>query len=284
MMKLLSLKRYIPFATLLSLVYGQFGDIQVTFDDRLLRGDERQEVFQLKDDIRRFISNTEWNEEFNDLDIPLYIQLVFEGTSFKSGQKTYICQALFSNGSDQRYFDKGVQFFYSPGNSLYFDPVLFDPLASFLAFYTHLILAGEIDTYELHGGAKHFEISREISFRGQTSILKKGWSSRSNLVDDLTSNNGLRMARLSFYYGLELYQDGLMEEAIIEFKKMIDGLDLVYSDFGRERYTLFFMKVQAESIADIFAKLGRKGLLLDMKDLDPDQHDIYQSALESISY
>jgi hypothetical protein len=43
------------------------------------------------------------------------------------------------------------------------------------------------------------------------------------------------------------------------------------------------MKVQAETIADIFTKLGRKELLLDMKELDPDQHDIYQTASDSIS-
>ena len=201
-MKHSSINRFLSFLTFLSIAFGQFGDIHVSFDDRLLRGDEKQEVFQLKDDIRRFISSTPWNEEFSDLGIPLHVQFIFEGSSFKSGQKTYICQALFSNGSDQRYFDKGVQFFYSPGNALYFDPVLFDPLSSFLAFYSHLILAGEMDTYDLHGGAKHFEISREIAFRGQTSNLKKGWSSRSNLVDDLTSNNGLRKARLAFYFGV----------------------------------------------------------------------------------
>ncbi|MBT3590528.1 MAG: DUF4835 family protein [Candidatus Marinimicrobia bacterium] len=282
-MKHSSINRFLSFLTFLSIAFGQFGDIHVSFDDRLLRGDEKQEVFQLKDDIRRFISSTPWNEEFSDLGIPLHVQFIFEGSSFKSGQKTYICQALFSNGSDQRYFDKGVQFFYSPGNALYFDPVLFDPLSSFLAFYSHLILAGEMDTYDLHGGAKHFEISREIAFRGQTSNLKKGWSSRSNLVDDLTSNNGLRKARLAFYFGVELFQEGLMDEAITEFQNMIDGLDQVYKEFGRDNYTMFFMKVQAETIADIFTKLGRKELLLDMKELDPDQHDIYQTASDSIS-
>ncbi len=278
-----SINRFLSIIAFLSITFGQYGDIHVSFDDRLLRGDEKQETFQLKDDIRRFISSTPWNEEFSDLEIPIHIQFIFEGSSIKSGQKTYICQALFSNGSDQRYFDKGVQFFYSPGNALYFDPVLFDPLSSFLAFYSHLILAGEMDTYDLHGGGKHYEISREISFRGQTSNLKKGWSSRSNLVDDLTSNNGLRKARLAFYFGLELFQEGLMDEAITEFQNMIDGLDQVYMEFGRDNYTMFFMKVQAETIADIFAKLGRKELLLDMKELDPDQHDIYQSAIDSIS-
>lgn len=282
-MKYSVLKRFLSILTICSISFGQYGDIHVSFDDRLLRGDEKQDIFQLKNDIRRFISTTEWNEEFSDLGIPLHIQLIFEGTSFKSGQQIYICQALFSNGSDQRYFDKGIQFYYSAGNSLYYDPVLFDPLASFLAFYANLIIANEMDTYDFHGGTKYFEISREIAFRGQTSDLKKGWSFRSNLVDDITSNNGLRKARLSFYIGLELFQDGLMDEAIIEFQNMINGLDQVYQDFGRDHHTMYFMKVQSETLAEIFSILGQKDLLLDMKELDPDQHDVYQNALESIS-
>ena len=282
-MKFSVLKRFTFTFFFLSIALGQFGKINISFDEQLLRGDERQEIYQLKDDIRRFIIGTRWSEEFNDLQIPLHIQMIFEGVSVKSGQKIFLCQALFSNGGDQRYFDKGLQFNYTSGSALYYDPVIFEPLSSFIAFYTNLILANEIDTYELHGGGKHYEISREIAFRGQSSDLKKGWAARTNLVDDLTSNNGLRKARLAYCYALELFQEGAIDEAIQEFEKMINGLDLVYKEFGRERYTLFFMKIQAKTIADIFAILGRKDFLLDMKELDPDQHDIYQSTLESIS-
>ena len=59
--------------------FCQFGNIKVTIDDKLLRSDEKQIVFNLKNDIKHFFSSTEWDDTYNDLSIPLHIQIVFEG-------------------------------------------------------------------------------------------------------------------------------------------------------------------------------------------------------------
>ena len=140
------------FIILSSPLFSQFGSVEISFDDRLLRNDEKQVLLPLKEDIQRFFLTTSWDKEYIDLDIPLYIQLIFQGSSSKGNVKTFLCQALFSNGSDLRYFDKGVQFYYSAGTNLYFDLGLFEPLSGFLSYYAQLILAGEIDTYEFRGG------------------------------------------------------------------------------------------------------------------------------------
>ena len=101
--------------------------------------------------MSKFFLNTVWDDNYSDLDIDLYVQIIFEGVAQKGRESIYNCNALISNGADLRYFDKGVQFFYNSGTSLYYDPVLFEPITGFLAYYAHLILAGEIDTYELMG-------------------------------------------------------------------------------------------------------------------------------------
>ena len=154
---------------LITPLFSQFGSVKVEFDDRLLRSDEKNDLINLKEDIRQFYINTRWDKEYSDLNIPLHIQIIFEGAAAKGNVKTYLCKALFSNGSDLRYFDKGAQFFYSPGSSLYFDPVLFEPLSAFLAFYAHIILGGEIDTYDYKGGNTAYEVAREIGLRGASS-------------------------------------------------------------------------------------------------------------------
>ena len=128
------------------LSFAQFGDVAVSFDDRLLRDGDRQELLSLKGEIKRFFENTEWDEEYSDLDISLNIQIIFEGTSSKGSAQIYLSQALFSNGIDQRYFDKSFQFTYNESGSLYYDAVLFNPLSSFLAYYANLFLGGEADT------------------------------------------------------------------------------------------------------------------------------------------
>ena len=264
-------------------IFSQFGSIKIDFDDRLLRSDEKHDLLNLKEDIRQFYLNTSWDKEYSDLDIPLHIQLIFEGAASKGNVKTYICKALFSNGSELRYFDKGVQFYYSTGTSLFFDLVLFEPLSAFLAYYAHIILGGEIDTYDFKGGNTAYEIARDISLRGAASDYQKGWGTRISLVDDISKNTGLRSARLSYYIAKDLINQGDIEEAVKEFNNMLDGLEQSYIDFRREQSTQFFMKIHSETLAKIFSKIGRRDLLTDLKQLDPDNNELYQIYLDKMS-
>ena len=261
---------------------AQFGSAKIEFDDRLLRSDEKYDLINLKEDIRQFFINTAWDKDYSDLNIPLHIQIVFEGAASKGNVKTYLCKALFSNGSELRYFDTGAQFFYSPGSSLYFDLVLFEPLSAFLAFYAHLILAGVIDTYDYRGGNAAYEVAREIGLRGASSEYQKGWNSRISLVDDISKNSGLRDARLSYYIGKDLLYEGNIEESIKEFNSMLDYLEKSYTDFGREQSTQYFMKIHSGFLAETFSKLGRRDLLIDLKRLDHDNNELYKLYLDKM--
>ena len=261
---------------------AQFGSAKIEFDDRLLRSDEKYDLINLKEDIRQFFINTAWDKDYSDLNIPLHIQIVFEGAASKGNVKTYLCKALFSNGSELRYFDTGAQFFYSPGSSLYFDLVLFEPLSAFLAFYAHLILAGVIDTYDYRGGNAAYEVAREIGLRGASSEYQKGWNSRISLVDDISKNSGLRDARLSYYIGKDLLNEGNIEESIKEFNHMLDYLEKSYADFGREQSTQYFMKIHSGFLAETFSKLGRRDLLIDLKQLDHDNNELYKLYLDKM--
>ena len=211
---------------------AQFSAVDITFDDRLLRSDEKQEIFALREDMNHFFLSTAWDEVYNDLGIVLHIQIIFESGQSKGNVKTFNCQALFSNGSDLRYFDKSAQFYYNSGTSLYFDPVLFEPLPGFLAYYAYIILAGVIDTYEFNGGNSAYEIAREIALRGSSSEYKKGWGNRISMVDDLSRNVGLRKARLAWYIALDLIKDVDIDGALAELKLMLDGLEQSYDDVG----------------------------------------------------
>ena len=274
---------FITFVFFINKVFGQFASVEITLDDRLLRSEEKQEILNLKNDIKRFFLTTTWNDSYSDLEIPVYIQIIFEGITEKGNESIYNCQVLFSNGGDLRYFDKSVQFYYNSGSSLYYDPVLFEPLTGFLAYYAHLLLAGEIDTYEFNGGNSSFELARDIALRGSASEYKKGWGSRVTLVDNLNRNMGLRKARLAWYIAMDLFKEGNMDGVLEEVNTMLDGLEQSYRDLGRDNHTQYFLKVQSNKIAEILSMLGRTELLKDMKELDPDRREVYQSALDSIS-
>ena len=266
-----------------NIIFCQFSSVDITVDDRLLRSNEKRELMNIKSDIKRFFLNTPWDENYMDLSINLYIQLVYEGVTQKGNETIYNCQALFSNGRDVRYFDKSFQFYYDSGNSLYHDPVLFEPLTGLLAFYAHLMIAGEIDTYEFKGGNESFELARDIALRGSSSDYKKGWGKRISLVDDVNRNAGLRKARLAWYLALDLFESGDLDSMIEELDTMLDGIEQSYIDVGRDSHTQYFLKTQSNKIAETFSLLGQDELLKDMKEIDPDRREIYQSALDTIS-
>jgi len=261
------------------LSFAQFGNVDVSFDDRLLRDGDRQQLLQLKDEIKRYFQNTEWDQDYSDLAIPLHIQIIFEGTSSKGSQQVYLSQALFSNGIDQRYFDKSFQFTYNESGALYYDAVLFDPLSSFLAYYAHLIIAGEADTYEIKGGNRFYEIARAIALRGAASDYPRGWAERIRIENLLSSNHGLRKVRLATYYGIELFEYGKLESATKQFENMITGLVEVHNQAPRDYYTMLFMDGHAERLTEILSILRQDAILKDLIELDPDNRENYERGL-----
>ena len=276
--------RYIILSTLLvTCVSAQFIKVDVTMDDRLLKNDDRQVLLPLKNEIERFFINTTWDEDWDDLGIELNVQIIFQGTATKNGKETFLAQVLLSTKTDQRFFDNSLQFYFNPGGSLYYDPVMFEPLPSFLSFYGNMILAGEIDTYQPNEGSKQYELARSIALRGSASNFSMGWSKRIQLTDDMSTNYGLRKARFSYYYGLELFEDGEIEESIKQFKKMIVGIDEVYDRMPREYYTLYFLKSHATEITQILQILRQTRMIEDLIELDPSNKDIYSKGLKDIS-
>jgi len=263
--------------------FAQFGKVDVSFDDRLLRDSDRQQLLPLKNEIKLFFQNTEWDDDYDDLGIPLQIQIIFEGTSSKGSEQVYLSQALFSNGIDQRYFDKSFQFTYQESGSLYYDAVLFNPLSSFLAFYANIIIAGEADTYEPKGGNKFYEIARAIALRGAASDFSRGWTKRIQTENLLSTNHGLRKVRLATYFGIELFEDGELESAIKQFNKMVAGLDEVNSQLPRDRNTMIFMDGHAERLSEILSILRQDSILRDLIELDPDNRETYERSLSTSS-
>ena len=276
--------RYIILSTLLvTCVSAQFIKVDVTMDDRLLKNDDRQVLLPLKNEIERFFINATWDEDWDDLEIELNFQIIFQGTATKNGKETFLAQVLFSTKTDQRFFDNSLQFYFNPCGSLYYDPVMFEPQPSFLSFYGNMILAGEIDTYQPNEGSKQYELARSIALRGSASNFSMGWSKRIRLTDDMSTNYGLRKARYAYYYGLELFEDGEIEESIKQFKKMIVGIDEVYDRMPREHYTLYFLKSHATEITQILQILRQTTMIQDLIELDPSNKDIYSKGLKDIS-
>ena len=273
------------YAFILILVSGlnaQFKEADITFDDRLLRDDEKSSLFNLKNAMQRFYVDTVWNDEYRDLELKLNIQIIFEGNANTGSSESFLIQSLFSNNMDLHFFDKGSQFSLSQNSSLYYDSVYYDPLSSLLGFYGNIILGAELDTWSSLGGSQHYEKARSIAVRASASNFSRGWEQRLLLINLLTDNVGLRKLRFSTYLTYELFDNGNIDDCITVLDELIINLNEIYNNYSQENYTNMFMKYHGPKIGEIMEKLGQKEMLSKMQYLDSQRSNIYKDFYSNI--
>ena len=285
LIKIISPKKIFKYAFLLILVSelnAQFKEASITFDDRLLRDDEKSSLFNLKSAMQRFYVDTVWNDEYRDLELKLNIQIIFEGNANTGSSESFLIQSLFSNNMDLHFFDKGSQFSLSQNSSLYYDSVYYDPLSSLLGFYGNIILGAELDTWSSLGGSQHYEKARSIAVRASASNFSRGWEQRLLLINLLTDNGGLRKLRFSTYLAYELFDNGNIDDCIAVLNDLIKNLNEIYNNYSQENYTNMFMKYHGPKIGEIMEKLGQKEMLSKMQYLDSQRSNIYKDFHSNI--
>ena len=285
LIKIISPKKIFKYAFILILVSelnAQFKEASITFDDRLLRDDEKSSLFNLKSAMQRFYVDTVWNDEYRDLELKLNIQIIFEGNANTGSSESFLIQSLFSNNMDLHFFDKGSQFSLSQNSSLYYDSVYYDPLSSLLGFYGNIILGAELDTWSSLGGSQHYEKARSIAVRASASNFSRGWEQRLLLINLLTDNGGLRKLRFSTYLAYELFDNGNIDDCIDVLNDLIKNLNEIYNNYSQENYTNMFMKYHGPKIGEIMEKLGQKEMLSKMQYLDSQRSNIYKDFHSNI--
>ena len=274
--------KYALILILVSRLNAQFKEANITFDDRLLRDDEKSSLFNLKSAMQRFYVDTAWNDEYRDLELKLNIQIIFEGNANTGSSESFLIQSLFSNNMDLHFFDKGSQFSLSQNSSLYYDSVYYDPLSSLLGFYGNIILGAELDTWSLLAGSQHYEKARSIAVRASASNFSRGWEQRLLLINLLTDNVGLRKLRFSTYLTYELFDNGNIDDCIAALDELIKNLNQIYNNYSQENYTNMFMKYHGPKIGEIMEKLGQKEMLSKMQYLDSQRSNIYKAFYSNI--
>ena len=272
--------------TLLIVLVGslnaQFAEVTIRTDVQRLKDRERQDLQGLEEAIQQFYLSSPWEQEVADLEMYLDVQLVFQSTIDIGSETYYQAQVLISNRQDQRYFIKDVSFPYSPGRAVNLSPV-FDPLASLLEFYAYLLIAGELDTYEILAGSPYYTRAASLALLGESDpYVSQGWSNRIRLEERLAANQDLRRAKAYFYQAFYVMAEekpdmAELRKALSQFYKSIQA---VVKREGQERHTSIFLSGHAEEIAELLTLAGMWPELAEMMVLNPDCERIYQSYLE----
>ncbi len=256
------IKIFISLLTITSYIFSQFTDVKINLNKDRLQKSINNELDNFETTIENYILNSEFAPDAMDIDFYIEFLFVFEGISDKGNQKLFNTQILATNGSDQQFFSKGVEFSYYPGQSLFYNSQ-FESLRSLIDYYCLMVIAGDLDTYDFLGGEKYYKIAEDIALKGKESSYNRGWDDRKSKSEFIKSNHSLRKAKLSFFIANDLYktEDKNIIKFLIDFHKSIMDID---NEIGSDKDTKIFLKSHSKTIGLLLSSESMYSEILDL--------------------
>ena len=256
------IKIFISLLTITSYIFSQFTEVKINLNKDRLQKSINNELDNFETTIENYILNSEFAPDAMDIDFYIEFLFVFEGISDKGNHKLFNTQILATNGSDQQFFSKGVEFSYYPGQSLFYNSQ-FESLRSLIDYYCLMVIAGDLDTYDFLGGEKYYKIAEDIALKGKESSYNRGWDDRKSKSEFIKSNHSLRKAKLSFFIANDLYktEDKNIIKYLIDFHKSIMDVD---NEIGSDKDTKIFLKSHSKTIGLLLSSESMYSEILDL--------------------
>ena len=256
------IKIFVSLLTITSYIFSQFAEVKINLNKDRLQKSINNELDNFETIIENYILNSEFAPDAMDIDFYIEFLFVFEGISDKGNQKLFNTQILATNGSDQQFFSKGVEFSYYPGQSLFYSSQ-FESLRSLIDYYCLMVIAGDLDTYDFLGGEKYYKIAEDIALKGKESSYNRGWDDRKSKSEFIKSNHSLRKAKLSFFIANDLYktEDKNIIKYLIDFHKSIMDID---NEIGSDKDTKIFLKSHSKTIGLLLSSESMYSEILDL--------------------
>jgi len=257
------IKKSIPIFLITINLFAQFTEVKISLNKDRLQKSINNELDHFETTIQNYILNSDYASDAMDIDFYIELLFVFEGMSEKGSQKIFNTQILATNGIDQQFFSKGVEFSYYPGQSFFYNSQ-FESLRSLIDYYALMIIAGDLDTYDFLGGEKYYKLAENIALLGEESAFNRGWDDRKNKSEYIKSNHSLRKAKLAFFIAQDLMiskEQDLFKNQLIVFHKSIMDID---SEIGSDKDTKIFLKSHSDTIGLMLKKQKLYEEILDL--------------------
>lgn len=223
-------------------------------------------IFQnLQKALTEFINKTHWVENADKHSIPIQCHFVFTINSYDSGNFSAELQVQAQRPvyksmyvtSLLNYSDKDVQFSYDSFEPIRYNPTVFESnLTAVIAFYVHVILGLNADSFSENSGTPFFleaqRIAQLAQSSGQESWLPKVRANRWQLIEDLTTQQNAVFHQMLYQYhrqGLDQMVDHPLLAKEIIARSLISLGDLEYKRTNDSLISLFFDAKSDEVIA-----------------------------------
>ncbi|GJM34156.1 MAG: DUF4835 domain-containing protein [Saprospiraceae bacterium] len=257
-----------------TLLYSQELNFTVKINTQKLQVTDQKVFETLERTLLEFLNNQKWtntvfeSEERINCNLILTIQEEYPPSGFKGHLAIQSSRPVF--GSDYEtpmfnYIDKEVTFEYEQ-----FQPIVYsknnynDNLSSALAFYAHIILGMDYDSFSPFGGEEYFQRAQDIvnSVPPSAASANPGWRSvdgnrnRFWLIENILSPRvkSYRQAMYDYHrQGLDLMASD-SETGRANMAQALDVMPVVNQSYPNSMILALFSSNKAQEIVEIFKR------------------------------
>lgn len=262
-----------------NLATSQVLNVTVNVEYSHLPDDQQDELEYLSERVEQYYNNYEWVEDEYETDVACNVRIIIEAVQKQSSEKLYKAQFLITSSSGETFYDKVWNFPFDTNTSLLHTIGIFNPLTGFLDYYAYMILAGELDTYDLLLGTPLYEKARQISSEGLLSRYSKGWAARNEQLLKIlhVRTRPLREVKPDFFEALYLYEEGKYKEAYKFSELVYEGIKKVYKYDPNNKYLSLFFDAHHKEIAQLFE--GKTEELGNLTVMDSKHRETYREYI-----
>ena len=277
------LMKYLAYIVILiNTLVAQFIEFDSNIDLRQIRENERFYFENAQEDINNFFNISVFGTDITDLNIKGTLHIMIESIIEIDNQKILNGHTIITNRNDIIMILKSFSFPIIELKNISYNPNHFNSLSSLLEFGAYILIANELDTYEMNGGNKYYNMARDIASDGKESDYLNGWNERWKKCKEIQENVFLRNTKYYFFY---TYEDSLnqkdrdFKEHVYLFHESIKS----NSDFiGIDNNTKNFLNAYCNDIADYYLKVEFEEGLEYLINYDIDNKQIYQEAIDML--
>ena len=186
-----------------SSLIGQFSTFSSNIDLRQIKENDRFYFDNLIEDIDNFFIINQLGADIDYLGIEGSLYIIIESIAEANNQKVINANAIITNRNDIIMPLKSFSFPIFELKNISYNKNTFNPLSSFLEFAGYILIANELDTYDLKAGNLYYNMAREIASTGKDSNYQSGWSDRWKKSKEIQENISLRSIKYHFFYAWE---------------------------------------------------------------------------------
>ena len=248
----------ITYLTLLTLVFSQFQDVEVTYErnDLIIKDKHLYILESFNEIVSNYFKFNSFSNDYDLINIPIHIHIIYHSIDFvdENIYDGFNCQILLSNNSDQYFITKNLKLPFYKGKDIYYNSMFFDEIASVLDFYAFTFIANELDTYGLYLGDSYYTLALELTKMGKSSENSEQWNKNENLIKDIKKNIYLRNTKFYFFSSIDILdQDEYKFEDLKESNLfLLENLKMLHDKIGNEKLTMKFMDAYNNEIGKLF--------------------------------